>query len=239
MAHEINNPLAYVLFNLESLVEYLPRLQVSCEPAMVEDLLDRAEQALAGTRRIRDIARGLGAFSRVETDDVSDVQYLAEVGGVTVDKPFQVESVGELKPVDLSPTVDRITPFQAEVFALNLINADRRLTKALLKEGSCDTSYQLAGKARFRVNVFSQKGYYSTVMRQLGVTGVLGMLAYLVGGVTGVLLAGGAFLANRRIARRLRDGSARLMLGLALGALATVAFLALSFRLRAILDAAG
>ena len=93
-------------------------------------------------------------------DNVSDLN-------VTVDKPFQVESVGELKPVDLSPTVDRITPFQAEVFALNLINADRRLTKALLKEGSCDTSYQLAGKARFRVNVFSQKGYYSTVMRQL------------------------------------------------------------------------
>lgn len=93
-------------------------------------------------------------------DNVSDLN-------VTVDKPFQVESAGELKPVDLSPPVDRITPFQAEVFALNLIHGDRRLTKALLKEGSCDTSYQLAGKARFRVNVFSQKGYYSTVMRQL------------------------------------------------------------------------
>jgi twitching motility protein PilT len=93
-------------------------------------------------------------------DNVSDLN-------VTVDKPFQVESSGELKPVDLSPPVDRITPFQAEVFALNLIHGDRRLTKALLNEGSCDTSYQLAGKARFRVNVFSQKSYYSTVMRQL------------------------------------------------------------------------
>ncbi|MBA7706560.1 hypothetical protein ES703_115414 [subsurface metagenome] len=40
-------------------------------------------------------------------------------------------------------------------------------TKTLLTEGSCDLSYQLAGKARFRVNVFSQKGYYSVVMRQL------------------------------------------------------------------------
>ena len=86
---------------------------------------------------------------------------------ITVDKPFQVESSGELKPVSLKPPVGRLTPFQAEIFALNLINNDRRLTKSLLIEGSCDLSYQLAGKARFRVNVFSQKGYYSVVMRQL------------------------------------------------------------------------
>ncbi|MBW1856832.1 MAG: Flp pilus assembly complex ATPase component TadA, partial [Deltaproteobacteria bacterium] len=86
---------------------------------------------------------------------------------ITVDKPFQVESSGELKPVSLKPSVDRLTPFQAEIFALNMLNNDRRLTKTLLTEGSCDLSYQLAGKARFRVNVFSQKGYYSVVMRQL------------------------------------------------------------------------
>jgi len=86
---------------------------------------------------------------------------------ITVDKPFQVESSGELKPVSLKPPVGRLTPFQAETFALNLINNDRRLTKTLLTVGSCDLSYQLAGKARFRVNVFSQKGYYSVVMRQL------------------------------------------------------------------------
>jgi len=93
-------------------------------------------------------------------DNVSDLN-------ITVDKPFQVESSGELKPVSLNPPVDRLTPFQSEIFALNLINSDRRLTKTLLTEGSCDLSYQLAGKARFRVNVFSQKGCYSVVMRQL------------------------------------------------------------------------
>ncbi len=93
-------------------------------------------------------------------DNVSDLN-------VTVDKPFQVESAGELLPVSLSPPIQQLTPFQTEILALNLINRDRRLTRALLSEGSCDTSYQLAGKARFRVNVFSQKGCYSTVMRQL------------------------------------------------------------------------
>ena len=93
-------------------------------------------------------------------DNVSDLN-------VTVDKPFQVESSGELMPVSFTPPIRQLTPFQTEILALNLINRDRRLTRALLSEGSCDTSYQLAGKARFRVNVFSQKGCYSTVMRQL------------------------------------------------------------------------
>jgi len=93
-------------------------------------------------------------------DNVSDLN-------ISVDRPFQVESSGELKPVSLKPPVNQLTPFQAETFALNLINNDRRLTKILLTEGSCDLSYQLAGKARFRVNIFSQKGCYSVVMRQL------------------------------------------------------------------------
>ncbi len=93
-------------------------------------------------------------------DNVSDLN-------ITVDKPFQVESAGELLPVSLTPPIQQLTPFQTEILALNLINRDRRLTRILLSEGSCDGSYQLAGKARFRVNVFSQKGCYSTVMRQL------------------------------------------------------------------------
>jgi twitching motility protein PilT len=93
-------------------------------------------------------------------DNVSDLNF-------TVDKPCQVESSGQLMPVSLNPSIPKLTPFQAEVLALNLINGDRRLTRFLLSEGSCDTSYQLAGKARFRVNIFSQKGYISTVMRQL------------------------------------------------------------------------
>ena len=93
-------------------------------------------------------------------DNVSDFN-------ITVDKPFQVETSGQLMPVTFNPPIPKLTPFQTEVFALNLINGDRRLTRALLREGSCDSSYQLAGKARFRVNIFSQNGYYSTVMRQL------------------------------------------------------------------------
>jgi twitching motility protein PilT len=93
-------------------------------------------------------------------EDVSDIN-------ITVGKPFQVESSGQLMSVNLIPPVSKITPFQAETFALNLINRDRRLTEMLVSEGSCDMSYELPGKARFRVNVFSQRGNYSVVLRKL------------------------------------------------------------------------
>ena len=86
---------------------------------------------------------------------------------LTVGRPLQVESSGQLAPVDMIPLIKELTPFQSEMLALNLVNRDRRLTEALISHGSCDMSYSLPGKARFRVNVFSQQGNYSVVLRQL------------------------------------------------------------------------
>ena len=86
---------------------------------------------------------------------------------LTVGKPLQVESDGELVSVDMRPPFKELTPFQTEIFALNLMNQDRRLTRTFLNSGSCDLSYSLPGKARFRVNVFSQSGYCSIVLRKL------------------------------------------------------------------------
>jgi len=86
---------------------------------------------------------------------------------ITVGKPFQVEASGQLTGVELDPPFRKLTPFQTEIFAMNLINQDRRLTETLISEGSCDSSYELPGKARFRVNIFGQRGNYSVVMRKL------------------------------------------------------------------------
>jgi twitching motility protein PilT len=63
---------------------------------------------------------------------------------LTIGKPPQVETFGELVPVDIKPKFNKLTPYQTEVFALNLINRDRRLTEVLLREGSCDLSYRLS-----------------------------------------------------------------------------------------------
>ncbi|MFP4039074.1 MAG: type IV pilus twitching motility protein PilT [Desulfosudaceae bacterium] len=93
-------------------------------------------------------------------ENVSDIN-------MTVGKPFQVESSGELIQVDIGNGLKPLTPYQTEVFALTMIDHDRRLTEVLLATGSCDLSYSLPGKARFRVNVFSQSGQYSIVLRRL------------------------------------------------------------------------
>lgn len=86
---------------------------------------------------------------------------------ITVGKPLQVESAGQLKSVRVKPEVAELTPFQAEVFALNVIGRDKRLLSHLVESGSCDLSYFLGRKARFRVNVFSQKKNLTTVLRKL------------------------------------------------------------------------
>ncbi len=79
IAHEINNPLCFVLSTLEGLVEELARLAAPDAPCTVDapapaaptslgQLADLSREALASAIRIRDVARGLGRFARIEPD---------------------------------------------------------------------------------------------------------------------------------------------------------------------------
>jgi two-component system, cell cycle sensor histidine kinase and response regulator CckA len=90
VAHEINNPLTYVLYNLATLAETLPVLAAPNQytalgthgapspsdtlpgglfecPTLTE-LAELAEEALAGVQRIRVISKAIGTFSRLETE---------------------------------------------------------------------------------------------------------------------------------------------------------------------------
>jgi twitching motility protein PilT len=86
---------------------------------------------------------------------------------VSVGKPIQVEVDGELIPVNFPTPIRQLTPYQTEIFALQLLRKDRRATRLLLEEGSTDISYAVADRARFRVNIFSGRGTYAVVMRRL------------------------------------------------------------------------
>jgi len=92
--------------------------------------------------------------------EVSDLNF-------TVDRPPQVEAYGELKPVVLDPPIEKLTPFQIETIAMNIIGDNLWHIEDLLRHGSCDASYSLSDQARFRVNIFSQRGNFSIVCRQL------------------------------------------------------------------------
>src|SRR6266436_1515706 len=85
----------------------------------------------------------------------------------TVDKPLQVESFGELKSVTCEPAIEKLTPFQTEMVALNLMGDNQWHVSDLLRRGSCDAAYTLTDKARFRINIFSQRNNYSIVLRKL------------------------------------------------------------------------
>jgi PAS domain S-box-containing protein len=79
VAHEINNPLAYVTVNLELLLHQLPRVANAPAPELA-DLVGLVTAALEGSERVGRIARSLGAFSRVES---------AEPGPVSVNRALE------------------------------------------------------------------------------------------------------------------------------------------------------
>ena len=94
-------------------------------------------------------------------EDISDIIF-------TVGRPIQVVTSGLLQPAQFEdiPIVN-LTPFQTEVFSLNLVQGNSNLIHQLITTGSCDCSYQLMDYERFRVNIFSQRGQYSIVLRKL------------------------------------------------------------------------
>jgi twitching motility protein PilT len=83
---------------------------------------------------------------------------------LSVGRPPQVEIDGHLRPVKFGG-IDRLAPFQTELIAMRLLSGKRDLADKLVKSGSVDLSYSLAQRTRFRVNVFSQRGTYSIVLR--------------------------------------------------------------------------
>ena len=89
--------------------------------------------------------------------DISDLN-------LSVGKPPQVEVQGKLRSVPYAG-VEKLSPYHTELIAMRLLRGKRDLTEKLLRTGSVDLSYSLAKRTRFRVNVFSQRGSYSVVLR--------------------------------------------------------------------------
>ncbi|MFW5863354.1 MAG: type IV pilus twitching motility protein PilT [Desulfohalobiaceae bacterium] len=86
----------------------------------------------------------------------------------TVGKPVQAEVHGEL--VDALPETEDfgpLLPWQLECVVSCLLGRNMRLYTHLVRQGACDLSYSLPHQARFRVNVFHQKGSLAVVMRKL------------------------------------------------------------------------
>jgi twitching motility protein PilT len=76
----------------------------------------------------------------------------------------QVEIHGQLSAVQI-PRVGMLTADDTRRIAADLIGTNKQAINTLREQGYCDVSYGLPGMARFRVNVFIQRGSCAVVMR--------------------------------------------------------------------------
>jgi twitching motility protein PilT len=76
----------------------------------------------------------------------------------------QIEVLGALIPVE-AQGIGLLTADDTRRIASDLIGNNKRAIITLREQGSCDVSYGLPGVARFRVNVFIQRGSCAVVMR--------------------------------------------------------------------------
>ena len=79
-------------------------------------------------------------------------------------RPPQVQVYGQLIPVQV-PGLTTLTPDDTRHLAADLIGDNKQAVTTLREHGSCDISYGLPGVARFRVNIFIQRGSCAVVMR--------------------------------------------------------------------------
>ena len=91
------------------------------------------------------------------SDRISDLNF-------SVGQLPQVEINGKLTPVQ-PLGMQKLTPYQTEIIAMTLMHGNQEAAARLLKTGTADLSYSLPSRARFRVNIFQQRGVYSIVMR--------------------------------------------------------------------------
>jgi twitching motility protein PilT len=79
-------------------------------------------------------------------------------------RPPQIEIHGQLTAVEISGS-GKLSADDTRRIAADLIGNNKQAINALREQGSCDVSYGLQGRARFRVNVFIQRGSCAIVMR--------------------------------------------------------------------------
>jgi twitching motility protein PilT len=91
------------------------------------------------------------------SDKISDLNF-------SVGQLPQIEMNGKLTPVQ-PYGMQKLTPFQTEIIAMTLLQGHPEAAERLARNGTADLSYSLPSRARFRVNIFQQRGVYSIVMR--------------------------------------------------------------------------
>ncbi len=81
-------------------------------------------------------------------------------------RPPQVQVYGRLIPVQV-PGMSVLTPDNTRHIAADLIGDNKQAITTLREHGACDISYGIPGLARFRANIFIQRGSCAVVLRAI------------------------------------------------------------------------
>jgi twitching motility protein PilT len=114
-----------------------------------------ALEGFSGSGRVATPAL-LGAMLRA-ADKISDLIF-------SPGRPPQVQVHGQMIPVQV-PGLTFLTADDTRHIAADLIGDNKQAITTLREHGACDISFGLPGLARFRVNIFIQRGSCAVVMR--------------------------------------------------------------------------
>ncbi|WP_437999394.1 response regulator [Sorangium sp. So ce185] len=146
VAHEINNPLAYVVANLELLAREIRRL--ASQGAATEHLAQPLDDARHGAARVMHIVRDLGVFARSEANEAigpTDVNAVIEgaLNIVHAQIKHRARVVRELAPVSrVGGAEGRLT----QVFVNLLINAAQSIREGRVADNLVEVRTRQQGR---------------------------------------------------------------------------------------------
>jgi PAS domain S-box-containing protein len=144
VAHEINNPLAYMLLNLQYLIRELPR--VGDDPRRLDQLLGRLREAHHGAERVSTIVRDLRDFSAQEQQQLGPVNLKRVVEAALKVAGSQLEGRARvIEEYDAVPPVQGNAARLEQVFLNLLVNAAQALSPERVDRNEVRVSLRARG----------------------------------------------------------------------------------------------
>lgn len=145
VAHEINNPLAYVLGNLEFALDRLGEGQLP-DPSELSEVVQALSQAREGSQRISHITRDLKVFCRSTEDDEKTPIKIKKVMDSAINIAWnQIRHRARLvRDFETVPTVAGNQDRLSQVFLNLLVNAAQALPEGQLEQNEINVKIRAA-----------------------------------------------------------------------------------------------